>query len=921
MADERRIVPVGSGVTPGYSTKNGGFFSGDVDNGVLVMKRVSILAQLALLACVVKTVAQEPTWWSLRPLARPALADVDPLWCTSDIDRFVLRRLRARGLSPSPPATRSAWIRRVTVDLTGLPPTTAELAAFLDDDSSDAFAKVVDRLLASPRHGERWARHWLDVVHYADTHGFERDKMRPNAWPYRDWVIRSLNDDVTYDRFLREQLAGDVINPGDPDCVAASGFLGAGPWDFVGHAETKSPVLNRKARADELDDIVATVATSMLGLTVHCARCHDHKFDEVPQKDYYRLTAVFAGIRRGDRELRPGWAAERERRIGALRRRIRETAGEIRRLEGRGLDLAAIVGGGDGFTAGEKAVGVDPRSGERSRGKVGFLERVEVNRFVPSELPFIDGLVIPDGGVRGARRVPISSTGLVVSVGDTSGGTWDHVQSGPVASQDTTVLDGVDFDAAGHSLLGLHANKAITFDMAEMRARHEGFRKARFRATAGYGGKGKGTSADFLVFVDAELRASAYGIDHASAGVAIDVGIGRDERFLTLMATDGGDGISHDQVFFGDPRIVADRSRSSTDERTARALVALARDRDALRAQVSELPEARKVYAGVSSNPATTYVLQRGDPESPADEVRAGVPSCVDAVPGRFGDEVLSEGARRVALAEWIVDSAHPLTWRVIVNRVWHWHFGRGIVDTPSDFGRGGSRPTHPELLDVLAMTLLERGASLKDLHRRIVLSSVYRQACSGNRRGESIDGDNRLLWRMSRRRIEAEVVRDAILATSGVLELRMGGPGYRDFRYVEKYAPIYEHVTADRPELWRRSVYRFVVRSVPERFMATLDCPNPSSFTPVRRTTTTALQALVLLNNPFVISQAKLFAERVEKSVEDVDGRVDLAYRLAFARRPDDEERALASELVRAHGLFHLCRMLFNASEFLYVE
>jgi hypothetical protein len=885
------------------------------------MKRILVLAQLVLGACLVTASAEEPTWWSLRPLSNPGVPDVESDWCADDIDRFVLRRLRERGLDPSPPAPRATWLRRVTVNLIGLPPTTDDVASFLDDDSPHAFAKVVDRLLASPRYGERWARHWLDVVHYADTHGFERDKMRPHAWVYRDWVVQSLNDDVTYDRFLREQIAGDVIDGSDPDGVAATGFLGAGPWDFVGHAETKNPMLNRKARADELDDIVATVMTSMVGLTVHCARCHDHKFDPVPQKDYYRLTAVFAGIRRGDRDLRPGWAAERTKRIAELRRRIRGTDGRIRRLEGRGIDLASIIAGGDGFAAGEKAVGIDPRSGKRSRGRVGFLDNVTVNRFIPSDLPFIDGLVVPDGGPQRSDKVPISSTGLVVEIRDTSGATWDYVQNGPVASQDTATLDGINFDEGGHSLVGLHANKAITFDIDEMRSKNAGFETARFRATAGYGGKGNGSTADFLVFVDGTLRASADGIDHSRGGIRIDVGISPDERFLTLMATDSGNGISHDQIFFGDPRIVADPSETGRNAETTRRIAALIRDRDALRAKIDELPNAGKVYAGVPGTPGTTYVLHRGDAELRGEEVTAGALSCVDGLPERFSHAEPSDGARRVALADWITDPSHPLTWRVIANRVWHWHFGRGIVDTPSDFGRGGSLPSHPELLDRLATTFRERGASMKRLHRRIVLSSVYRQACADDERGESVDGDNRWLWRMNRRRIEAEVVRDAILSTSDAINLRMGGPGYRDFRYVEKYAPIYEHVTADRPDLWRRSIYRFVVRSVPEPFMTTLDCPNPSSFTPVRRTTTTALQALVLLNNPFVISQAKLFAERVENGAEDVGGHVDLAYRFAFARLPDGEERRFASEFVTHHGLFQLCRMLLNASEFLYVE
>ncbi len=861
-----------------------------------------------------------PDWWAFQPIRRPDHPKVkNRAWVRNPVDAFVLARLEAAGLAPAPPAERIALLRRATFDLTGLPPTPAECDAFLADQSPDAFGKLVDRLLASPCYGERWGRHWLDVVHYADTQGFENDARRPNAWRYRDYVIDAWNRDKPFDQFLREQIAGDVIDPSNPQAIAALGFLGTGPWDKIGH-EALAGDLRRRARSDELDDIVNTVVATTLGLTINCARCHDHKFDPLPQRDYYRLVAVFAGVRHGERPLRPGADHDRQRQATELNLALAQIKGELGRLDRVPFDLADVVAGGNGFGSGNRERGVDPRSGQATSGKLGILPGLETNKFVTSQLPFIDGTVIPNGAAQ------ISSTGITIQTRATDGQSWDYIQPGKVLSQDTAEIDGVDYAADGHSMIALHANKAITFDLAAIRKAVPDYQSLRFQAVAAYGGLGAGASADFAVYVDGRMRSEKRNIDHASGGTALDVPIADDERFLTLVATDGGNGIAYDQIFFGDPRLIAVQpdgtAAKNKPEPDSQAKKALLERRQSLQRQLAELAIEEKVYAVVSQSPPATHLLSRGDPESPAEEVTPGALSVIKSLPADLGAVDSPEENRRAALAAWLTDPANPLVRRVAVNRLWHYHFGTGLVATPSDFGFNGDRPSHPELLDWLASELLDRQWSLKQLQRTIMLSSTYQQSCGPNEKAQQIDGGNRLLWRMNRRRLEAEEVRDAILAVSGKLDITTGGPGFEDFEYIEKYAPVYQYVVADKAELWRRAIYRFSVRSVPNPFLETLDCPNPSILAPARNRTTTALQALSLLHNPFVLKQSDYFAQRIRSEAPDQPrAQVRLAYRLAFARDPSDREVAEAMEFASNHDLSALCHLLYNASEFVYVD
>jgi len=862
-------------------------------------------------------------WWSVQPIVRPPLPrdDESSSGGENPVDRFVVAKLREKGLQLSSEADRRTLIRRLSFDLLGLPPTPEEVAAFVADQRPDAYEQLVDRLLASPQYGERWAQHWLDIAHYADTHGFERDQRRDQAWRYRDYVIAALNSDKPYDQFLREQIAGDVLAPNDPAAIVATGFLAAGPWDFVGQVETKSEMLKHAARAGDLDDMVTQVITATVGMTINCARCHDHKLDPISQKEYYGLWSVFAGVHRGDRDVSPQEAQVHAASLAAWDRERAEIERAISHLAGAPLDLADIVGGGNGWGTGHAGAGVDPRSGKVQVSKLGLLDDVVADHFSRGPSEFVDGVVIPNGSPDGSAAVPVSSTGLVVKdVPATSAKAWDAIRNGPVNAQASTKLGDVDYAAGGHSLLGLHANAAITFDLAAIR-KASGAGTLRFRAIVGYGGRDSAGRADFHVFVDGELRDRHMGLSNRDAGVPVDVALPVTARFLTLMSTDGGNGIGHDQIFFGDPKLSAEDA-TQLGEADRKELDRLRGRRAELDRQIKAFPAPAKVYAVKSGDPEEVHVLKRGNPETPEEIATPVAIHWVKGLPPDLGGLELSEGQRRVALAKWITDPRNPLTRRVIVNRLWHYHFGQGIVNTPSDFGHGGDRPSHPELLDWLADELLRRDWSLKAMQRLIVTSRTYRQSSQFDARAAAVDAQDRLLWRANPSRLDAESLRDAVLAVSGKLNTARGGPGYRDFDYTEAYAPIYRYKTADSPDLWRRSIYRFVVRTTPPQFLTTLDCPNPANLTPVRVTTTTALQALALLNNDFMLRQAGYFAERLEREAgAERSAQIRRAFELAFLRPASDAEEVAAGKFCAENGLAALCRLLLNANEFVYLD
>ena len=693
--------------------------------------------------------------WSLQPLRQPAVPALSSAWVRTPVDAFILARLNSLHLTPSAEAGRATLIRRLTYDLHGLPPTWEEVQAFLADQSPDAYEKLVDRLLASPRYGERWGRHWLDVVHYGESHGYDKDKPRRNAWPYRDYVIRAFNQDKPYARFVEEQLAGDVLWPEDPEGVIATGFIAAGPWDFVGHAELREGTTDKNiTRLLDRDDMVMTTMSAFVSMTAHCARCHDHKFDPIPQEDYYKLQAVFAGVDRADRPYDPDPAIYAARR--ALLERKRAVTSELRPLQ----DAAAAV--------------------------------------TSPELEKLDATLA-------ARKLEFADN------------------KKPELQAEITRLNANRKELV-QSLLSLDVRERTQTLTAELRA------------------------------VNADLE--KLGKPH-----------------LVYAATS----------FFD--------------------------------------PQGTFTYA-IQPRPIT--VLQRGSVESPGKAVGPGALSCVTSIPADFpvrpGD---SEGVRRAALAHWITSPRNMLTWRSIVNRVWQYHFGTGLVDSANDFGHMGSTPSNPELLDWLATTFRDQGGSLKQLHKLILMSSAYRQESATNPANAKVDAENRYLWRMNRQRLDAESVHDATLAASGKLDLAMGGPSDEQFWFKDDHSPVYDYsrFDIDSPAAYRRSVYRFIVRSVPDPFMDRLDCPDASLITAKRNTTITAIQALALLNNPFMVRQAEHLAARVRSLSPQPDQQVAWLYRLTLSRDPSPRESQRLSEFAAQHGLENAARAILNSNEFLFVD
>ncbi len=633
-------------------------------------------------------------WWSLQPLRSVPLPPVkDSRWPLNPIDRFILHRLEKEGLAPSSPADRRTLVRRLYFDLLGLPPTPEEVAAFLGDPDPGAYDRLVDRLLASPHYGERWARHWLDIVRYGESQGLERNKFRPSAWKYRDFVVEAFNADLPYDDFIRWQIAGDVLRPDDPLAVIASGFMALGPYDLTAY-NNGTLAMRAFAREEELEGLVATVGQTFLGLTINCGRCHDHKFDPITQKEYYQFSAALGGTYQGN---------ERESLSGKGKKIAEEKIARLRREA-------------EALTEKEKAAG------------------------------------------------------------------------------------------------------------------------------------------------EAEKRG-----------------------------------------------IAAKRSRLES---------------------VIRLLQGGPVHTTVPRQPGPWHVLARGDFRRPGEVVAAGGIAAVAGVSPDWRLPVdAPEAERRKALAGWIADPHNPLTPRVIVNRLWGYHFGQGLVRTPSDFGFQGGLPSHPELLDWLAGQLVHPDAgpawSLKRIQRLIVTSAAYRQSSRHVAKAARVDAECRLVWRRPAQRLEAEVFRDAVLAVSGEIDLRLGGPGYRDFKVSSAGDnETYTVFNAVGGEFRRRSLYRTWVRTGTSPLLDLLDCPDPSLATPKRSVTSTPLQGLALLNNPFMEHYAERFAERLRREAPGgTAAQVRRAYALAFARQPAAEELAFGERFIAAHGLGQFCLVLMNANEFMYVD
>ena len=873
--------------------------------------------------------AASPLFGPLMKPTVPKLEGAAKEWARTPIDAFIGAKLAANGLRPAPAADLRTLARRVSIDLVGLPPTPEELAQLFGDSAPGAYERYVDKLLASPRHGERWARHWLDVARYADSHGQDQDRFRPNAWPYRDYLIRSFNADKPYARFVREQIAGDAAYPGEAEALVATGFLAAGPWDESGLRDINENSIDREiARYLDRDDIVTGTMTAFTGLTAHCARCHDHKFDPITQEDYYALQAVFAGIDKAER------AYDADPKLGAKRTAL---AAELERVRGlKGKSDPALATPED-----EKAIAALEEEWRRSEGRWIALEpETWTSKHGASLKALLDRSILsvgtaPDRDVytvtATTRRKGIAALRLELLCDDTlphqgpgrchNGNlhlseirVTAHPEGKPEQAK-AVKLKGAfaDFDQAGWGV-----PRAIDGDPTT--------------AWGIYPEVGKPHQATFEFDQPAGFEGGTIfkvELDQLHGGVHL---IGR-FRLSVTTAPPGR------EIAKPVPGEIAKILATPAAERRPVQRAELARwlRERRLTAELAALPPIARVYCGTnrfaadgSFKPATTprpvRLLQRGEIGKPGEVVPPGTVAALAGSQARFAlKNGNDEGARRLALADWIASRDNPLTWRVIVNRVWHHHFGKGIVDTPNDFGGMGGTPSHPEMLDWLAATFRDDGGSLKRLHRLIVTSAVYRQAARHDDAAAAKDADNRLLWRSNRRRLDAESLRDAVLLASGRLDETMYGPPAQQFLskpgiHVTPEAD-YDRFDVDAPAARRRSVYRFIFRTRPDPMLEALDCPDASQSAPVRSTSLGAPQALVLWNNKFMLRQAEHLAALAERQANNPAERVSILCERLLGRTPSPPESRDWGEYAAKHGLANLCRVLLNSSEFAFVD
>jgi len=716
-------------------------------------------------------------YWAFQKVVKPAVPSVKAKsWVRTPVDAFILAKLEEKNLKPNPPADKVTLIRRAYFDLIGLPPTPEQVQAFLSDDTPRAFEKVVAELLASPHYGERWGRHWLDLARYADTQGFKADETRPNVWRYRDYVIDAFNQDRPYDRFVKEQIAGDELYPNDPSAKVATGFNRLWPDE----SNLANPILMRQ---EILDDITDTVASVFTGLTYGCAKCHDHKFDPILQKDYYRLQAFFAGTTNADRTslLSGEQASLYQQQYAQWDAKTRDTRAAMREM----LDAVRL-------TTTRDAIGMFPKEAQEA-----VFTPPEQRTAMQWQMYY-----------RSASRLPK--------------------------------------DAA--------LEKAL-----------------------------KGEAKERYAALKKELA-------------------------------------QYDSIKPADPPV---------------AEVMMDQGRDA---------------------PAT-HILAKGVWDAPLDEVQPGFLSIIDPNPATIvPPEGMQSSGRRTALATWLTDSSNPLPARVMVNRIWHYHFGQGIVGSPSDFGIMGERPSNPQLLDYLASVFVEKGWSVKNMHRMIMLSSAYQQSSANQEAAAKIDPGDKLVWRFARRRLEGEVIRDSMLFAGGGLNLKMGGPGI--------FAPLPPGVSMprsnylnwrtekDQAEANRRSVYVFVKRNLRYPMFETFDFPDTHEPCPRRNATVTPTQPLALMNDEQVMDWSRVLASRVlNDSGLSAEQQIERAYCLAFSRAPKPEEsksilefldqqsgliaeRMAKSDKVpmpdavpegmppaRAAAFVDVCHALLNSNEFIYMN
>lgn len=788
--------------------------------------------------------------WSFKPVTRSDPPTTQKsAWPRNDIDRFVLSRLEREGLQPTPEADRVTWLRRVSFDLIGLPPSPEDVDAFVSDQHDDAYDRVVERLLKSPRYGERWAQHWLDVVRYADTHGFEVNTERPNAWPYRDYVIESFNKDTPYDRFIREQIAGDALGKD-----AATGFLITASVLLPGQVGQDAPSM-RLARQDALDEIVVNIGQTFLGLSVGCARCHDHKFDPISQRDYYAMQAFVAGVEYADRDLQSPEAVAQRAKAARLN-------AQLAKIEQQFVQLVPLSKSGQERAPVNSRLNADRFSTVQAK-RLRFIILATNNLE-----PCIDELeVFNTVGINVALAANVSSSGDTVVA-------------------DRHELHFVNDGHYGNSRSWMSNKKGegqIELDFAE--------EQSIDRVVWGRDREGK----------FADRLAIDYRIDVADASGDWKTVADTGDRSKFVPT------VENKVPFPG-------KGLSEADSKESHRLQV---EMNKIKEQIAATAVGQIAFAGKFRAPDVIHLLTRGDPEQAKDEIGPAVPSSLGNV---TLPRDAAEQKRRLLLADWIVRPQNPLTARVMVNRIWQGHFGIGLVDTPNDFGRNGTKPTHPELLDWLADEFIRSGWAIKHMHRLIVLSATYRQSSHSDLVAAARDADVRLLWRYPSRRLDGETIRDSMLSLSGRLDLTMGGPGFDLF---DKRGGLsgFQPIESFKEAGLRRMIYAHKVRREHDPVFGAFDCPDAGQSAGRRRESTTPIQALNLFNSRFTFEQADAFAARVKADAGDnFQKQMQRAYQLAFSRDPKPEEFADAEPIVHEFGLTTLCRVLFNSNEFLLV-
>jgi mono/diheme cytochrome c family protein len=841
--------------------------------------------------------ARTKAYWAYQKIQHPPTPKVaNDDWGRSAIDAFVFDRLARNKLTPNGPADRRQLIRRAYYDLIGLPPSPEEVAAFMKDNSPNAFGKVIDRLLAMPQYGEKWGRHWLDLVRFAETNGYERDSKKDLIWKYRDYVIRAFNEDKPYDRFIMEQIAGDEMPDKTGDSITATGFYRLGIWD-------DEPADRPLARYDYLDDILRTASETFLGMTVGCARCHDHKIDPIPQKDYYSLLSFFSDISphgKGKTNHVPTTGAkakaEMETKRAEQQKQIQNIRTKIDPIEEQLLDELAKKNPAlrDKAPKDTKKLNNPYALPDASRGKGQIWEYTFAkpgdNWF---EIAFDDQSWKKDWSGFGTRGTPGSHVRTEWKTSDI----WLRKDFRLVEIPGKLVLrihhdEDVQVYMNGKlvKILNGHTNRYIDMDITE-------------------------ASLDVL---QTGRNTIAIHCKQTSGGQYIDAGLLVDYNItpIPILAR------LHGKAILGDAKLAEYNQ--------------LHQQLTTLEQQKLEVKEEFAMAVGERGR-QKTWILRRGNPQLQGEEVVPAFPQILSAsevkIPEGY-DTGKTSGKRRV-LAEWIASKNNPMTAKVMANRLWQHHFGRGIVRSSNNFGHIGDQPTHPDLLNWLAAELVEGDWKLKRMHKLIMMSRTYQMASRGNQAALAADPNNDFFWRFDMRRLTAEEIRDSILALTGQLNLKMAGPSI----YTEIPAEVAN--TASRPgAAWgrsskedavRRSVYIFVKRSLQEPFLAAFDWADTDNTCDVRFVTTVPTQTLTMMNSKFLNDSAEVLAARLqEEQPNDTSAQVTHAITLATSRPATKEDVADGLKLIehftengidKNKALQRFCLLVLNLNEFVYLD